>query len=421
MDRPIGCVFLNKPTNLLAGGVASLGGGQPFTFTNLETLAGAADKWVISMPEPTFLTEQCSRYPFLRHAGFLATPISFLAQELGAFEMSKSAQAVQRISEVLTRTVAMAGLACPEALDILDADSSCTLVQALRTAAAPPLRREPIPVELQEAMPSLIKAPGPMAAPTSQDMVIRIPANRLRLSQAVLGAAVPAGAWNEVDLEKFPTVNGALSWAIGNQQPVIAQVTINKTLPNVKASAPLMRHLTNGATRWMALPEIIALTRIVEMTPRRMFVASELVPVDATLKVPGPVFSPAAIASISAGLLAEAFMHAVCSSSAEGGRQGTGELANPQVHAVRAAWLTGVARASMMQEAKALAEANFAVVSIGHSHVVVGANRKQLRLLRKAIAASSLLSYPTGLRALEEKAPAKVEPMDVYAASEVAK
>jgi hypothetical protein len=58
-----------------------------------------------------------------------------------------------------------------------------------------------------------------------------------------------------------------------------------------------------------------------------------------------------------------------------------------------------------MQEALALAESNFSVMGFSNSHLLVGVSRRNLRVLRKAVSASSLLSYPTSLRQMEERLP----------------
>ena len=402
VTTPIGCAFLNHPNSLNSGGWASLNGGEPFRFTTLETLAARGELWVVSTPPSTFLTDDGSKYPFLRHSEFLSTPVNFIAQELGAGAHEAAPIAVQRVSEVLTRVVEMSASLSMDVRTLL-VNGQSSLASVLQAAVAPALRHEEMPQDLIDAMPALFKSPAPISASNAQDIAVRVPANRMRLSQVVMLSAVPAGSWTEVDLSEFPNPAGALSWAIGDQKPVICNVTLRGPLPRVKATAPLMRNLTTGATRWMALPEIIALSRLVDMTPKRIFIASEFVPAQASLRVPPPAFSPAAAASISAGLFAEAYMHAACSSAAQRLADCDEFTVQPQVYSVRASWLTAVARSYMMQEAMALAEANFSVIGFGNSHVWVSVPRRNLRLLRKAIAASSLLSYPTSLRLMEEK------------------
>jgi hypothetical protein len=402
-STPIGCAFLSNPDSLTSGGVASIAGGEPFTFTSMETLAARGAVWVVSCRDTLFLTDDGGNYPFLRHNRFLATPVNHLAQELGSGDQESAAAGVQRVSEVLTRVVAMAGLLDADVARLVGVATKATLVSVIQSVVAPALRHEDMPKELLEAMPSLFKAPAAISAPNSQDIAVRLPANRLRLAQAVLGSAVPAGTWTEVDLSTFPNPASALSWAIGNRQPAICNIVIRGSAPRAKATAPLLRNLTAGAIRWMALPEVIAMSRLVDMVPKRIFVASEYVPSQASLKVPPPAFSPSAPASISAGLLAEAYLHAACATSPMPLHDDVGDGPNSQLYSIRAAWLTAVARSYMLQEALALAEANISVMSFNTSHVMVGVSKHNLRMLRKTVAASQLLSYPTWMRTYEDR------------------
>lgn len=398
MDKAsIGCAFLTHGGSLTSGGWASLAGQEPFRFTELDTLKGRGPIWVVTSPEAAFLADFGESYPFLRHAGFLPTPITAIAQELATNDPAISAP---RVAEVLTRVTALAQSMCPRGTS-LALENHSSLTAALQEVVAPALRSEDLPDVLLDAMPSMFKAPQPLQAPSAQDIAVRIPANRLRLSAIVMASAVPAGAWRELNLADFPKPASALSWAIGDQQPVICNVTIRGLLPKIKATAPLLRNLTQGVTRWMALPEIIALSRLVEMTPKRIFLADQFVTAQASLRVPPPHFAAHAGASISAGLMAEAFMQAASSTAVP--RQLGSDAESGQVYSVRAAWLTATARSYMMQEALALAESNFSVIGFGSSHVLVTVNRRMLPQLRKCIAASSLLSYPTGLRGMEER------------------
>lgn len=419
----IGCAFLNQLGKLDSGGMASVDGGEAFQFTGLDTLRARGDLWIVSAPESQFLVDNGLGHPYLRHASFLPTPLTAIAEELGARSAVPSADVVQRVSEVLTRVVSMVDLMAPMSPSILETGAS-TLATHLQLAVAPALREDEIPSDLREAMPSLFKASPPIGASSVGDIAVRIPANRLRLHQIVMSSAVPGGKWVEVDMARYPSAAMALSYAIGNHLPVLCQVALKAAARSgsarpsddsqglavngapvgakSKLSTSLIRHMSGGAARWLALPEIIALSRIVDIAPKRIFQATELVPTEASLVIPAPVFSPAAGASISAGLFAEVYMQSV--SQAAGLAQGSAGLPTPQTYSVRAAWLSSVARSYMLQEAMALAEANFNVTSVGASHLVVSISRRALRNLRKYVAASSLLSYPTGLKQLEEQA-----------------
>lgn len=410
---PVGCAFLTRPNNLQSGGWASLAGGESFRFTTLDALQAAGPLWVVSTPETAFLTEGGASYPFLRHSDFLPTPSTAIAEEVSpnGNAQSNAPMSAQRVSEILTRVLSMADAIAPVSDVLISTKSAArTMTSAVQLLMAPILRSDPMPAELAGAMPSLFAASTPLGASSSSDIAVRIPANRILLAEMVLATGVPGYSWKEVALNEFPNV---LSWAIGDNKPVIAKVTIKGPLPKIKSNAPLMGHLTRGAVRWMALPEIVALSRIVEMRAEKVYVADEFVPPSASLKIPPPVFAPAGMASISAGLFAETYLHAACMPallSAEPNEEGA---APRQTHSVRAAWLAAASRALMVQEAMALSSAGFSVIRYGPTHVLVSVAKRNLRNLRKAIGASKLLSYPAGLRFQEERLNAPIESHEV--------
>lgn len=409
----IGCAFFNKPNSIQSGGWASLAGEEPFKFTTLDSLKVAGPLWVTSTPEKSFLTENGAAHPFLRHAGFLPTPITAIAEELVPYTRTQAslATAAQRVSEVLARVLSMTdGFAQVSGLILSSQPGARTLTSALQLLVAPTLRTDPTPPELIVAMPSLFAPPQPLGTANSSDCAVRIPANRLALTESVLASGVPGNTWAEVSTKEYPN---ALSWAVGDNKPVIAKVSIKGPLPKVRVNAPLMAHLTRGMVRWMCLPEIIALSRIVEMRAERVYVADEFVPTVASVKIPPPCFAPAAVASISAGLLAEVYMHAVCSPSTVVEENPVGNSPVTQTHPVRAAWLLAIARALMAQEAITLSSAGFSIVGYGSSHILVSVAPRNLRNLRKAIGASKLLSYPAGLRSREVKFTAPMESHEV--------
>jgi hypothetical protein len=159
-----------------------------------------------------------------------------------------------------------------------------------------------------------------------------------------------------------------------------------------------MRHLSQGQVRWMAMPEFIAMSRLVEMKAEFAYVAEETVPVTASMRVPAPLFSPAAVASVSAGIFAEAYMHAACM-PAFTFHGGLAAASDPSPsYSVRGAWVMSAARSLMAQEALALTDAGLPVVGYGPSHVSVALTPKNAKALRDALRTSRWLTYPAGLR-----------------------
>jgi len=409
----IGCAFLNRPNQLQSGGWASLAGRDPFKFTTLESLQCEGPLWVVSTPEKSFLTENGAAYPFLRHSGFLPTPSTSIAEEVSqnASAQENMGTSAQHVAEILTRVLEFADSIAPVSSLLLRSKSPArTMTSAIQMLMAPPLRSDPMPLELTGAMQSLFSPSSPLGSSNSNDIAIRIPANRILLAETVLSTGVPGYSWSAVPLVEYPNV---LSWAIGDNKPIIAKVSVKGPLPKIKSNAPLMGHLTRGAVRWMALPEIITLSKIVEMRAEIVFLSNELVPPSASLRIPPPAFAPAAMASISAGLFAEAYLHAASSPSLGGAKADDEDIQHHQPYSVRAAWLAAVTRSFMVQEALALSSAGFSVIGYGPTHVLVSVSMRNLRNLRKAIGASKLLSYPAGMRFHEERMNASIEGRDI--------
>jgi hypothetical protein len=409
----IGCALLTKRNDFASGGWASIGGQESFRFSTLEALRTYAPLWVLSTPEQVFATDASFHQDHLRHAGFLPTPVTAIAEEVAPPDLNNFSLAAQRVSEILGRVMTMADAMAPASNAVLAGGAGATLTAALQQLAAPMLRSDPMHPDLLAAMPSLFKAPMPPQAGAGNDIAVRLPASRVLLCDALLNMLVPGSEWTELPAKKLAD---ALSWAIGDEKQIIAKVSIRGPLPRVKTSAPMMRHLTRGAVRWMALPEIAALSGIVEMTAERVFLAEESVPVGASMKVPPPVFSPQAMASISAGLLAETYLHAACMPASVPKVDGNPSVPHP--YSARAAWLMSTARALMMQEALALSAAGYSVIGYGPTHVLVSIAKRNLKGLRKTLSNHPHLSYPAGLRFYEERSTAPRETHELAAEQE---
>lgn len=408
----IGCALLTRRNDFSSGGWASVAGQNAFRFSTLEALRTYAPLWVLSTPEQVFATDASFHQEHLRHAGFLPTPITAIAEEVAPPDPNNFSLAAQRVAEILARVMSMADVMAPASKAVLDGGAGATLTGALQRLAAPMLRPDPMHPDLLAAMPSLFKAPMPPQAGSGNDIAVRLPASRVMVCDALLNMLVPGSDWTELPSKKLAD---ALSWAIGDEKQIIAKVSIRGPLPRVKTSAPMMRQLTRGAVRWMALPEIAALSGLVEMTAERIFLAEESVPVSASMRIPPPVFSPQAMASTSAGLLAESFLHAACMPAAAAAADVDGVVGTRQPYSARAAWLMATARALMMQEALALSAAGYSVIGYGPTHVLVSIAKRNLKGLRKTLAGQPHLSYPAGLRAYEERSRPPRETHDLAA------
>lgn len=402
----VGCAWLLRPTSLSSGGWASIGGGDPFKFTDVEYLKSRGALWITQCPPNSFATESGRQYPWLRHSDYLTTPLHFVAEELATAESQfKSAQAV---SEILTRVVNLAIEVAPGIQRyLLDPQfSHCTLHELIQLVASPVGRSVDLPDELVAGLPYLFKGYPARDATPYNDILVRVPAARVALSERVLSSFVPGENWREIKQGEFPN---PLTWASKGRHSIIANVQIVKRIfsPKEKDVGPrgdlsVFGAMPKGTRRWMASPEIEVMSKLFELKAEKVFHCDEVIPTGATLKIPPPIFSPVARASFSAGLMAEVFMHAAGTgtpvyTAGDDGRQ------DHSSYSIRSAWVNSRARASMIEAAIELSQNRITVLGAGISHLHVATQKAKLRGLRFAVVKNPRLCYPTGVRAAEEK------------------
>lgn len=393
----VGCAWLAQQNSLEGAGWASVDGGEPFEFSSAMELVDHADLWVTSCPQNAFSQSGSANLPTLRHADFLPTPITAVAQELGLGNVP--ATTAQCLSEVLSRVVAMACEHSPGLAETLTGASPARnkLSDAIQVHASPSGKPIPVPADLMEAFRQMAKKATDLRAPPSSNIIVRVPVNRQEMADTVLKSTVPGETWREVGSDEFPNV---LTWATGNNKNIVALVNVGEPQPGIRVLAPLLRSYAKRGRHWMALPEIVALSRFFKLRSERTFVCEDVLQATGTMRVAPPEFSPAGYASVSVGLFAEAFMHAMTTPTAPISEQNAQSLSELSV---RAAWLGSVARSMMLQEAIWLSERNYAVVGYGASHVLVATKKSTLGGLRETLAKSKKLSYPTGVRETEER------------------
>lgn len=403
---PIGCAWLNKPSSLQSGGWASLAGGEVFKFSDITSLQGKGAIWVTQCAQKTFIAEGGHQYPYLRHSEFLPTPLNFLAEELAVVDSPMRAPVA--LSEVLTRTVNLAINWMPDLeRDLLDpALFKLTLHELLQLSIAPAGRSLDLPADLQSALHQLFPAVT-HKDPAYIDLFIRVPADRVALYENVMTLSIPGDTWAEIPKHEHPP--NPLTWAISGMIPIIAQVIVigprqrskDKDGSN-KTSGYAIGDLKKGSRRWMARPEIEALSKIYELKAERVFICHDLLPASAALKIAPPIFSPVARSSISAGLFAESFLHAASTPNPISAVRDDGSPAfNP--YSIRAIWLNSLARAEMFEAAMKLSESRVTILGVGTNHLFVGEKKARLRGLRYAITKNAGVSYPSGLKATEER------------------
>ncbi|ART57166.1 hypothetical protein CBP36_19860 (plasmid) [Acidovorax carolinensis] len=394
----IGCAFFLKRSDPSSGGWASMNGGESFRFNTLDSLKSRGGLWILSISQGDFAQSRECNHPSFRSADFLPTPITAIAEEICETNHKNYGPAVERASEIVSRVLTMANQMMPARNGVSVSSPTASLTNVIQRLSAPQLRNDPLPQELREAMPSLFKHAGGFKGGLQTDVLLRIPANRLKLAEAAFNMMVPASQWTETVIGKHPY---PLRLAMGETRPVIVRATMRGSLLRGKISVPLAQHFTPANIRWFAMPEFAELAKIIDMTVDRIYVAEDSVPVSASLKIAPPAFSPAASSSVSAGLFAECFLHAVSSTSAYSARSNSNRPMQP--YSIRAAWLSSFARSIMLREAFNLGNDGFTVVGYGSTHLFVSIQKRNIHQLLKSLSTSRYLSFPAGLVALAER------------------
>ncbi|MCZ8257601.1 MAG: hypothetical protein O9327_18295 [Polaromonas sp.] len=392
----------------MSKGVASIAGERAFEFASSLDLIKADAIWITNIQQSSFLAEGLDVDPrscHLRSASFFPTPITALAQEVGAggptARQADSGHFVPLLAEIANRVVGFSQEYASSVPNVRLPLESDNLAEALFHVVQP--AGMDINKMASQAVQSLLHPPVAMGAASAKDIVVRIPANRFQLMRSVLASSLPSGQWVEVDLKKFPTPKSALSWALGTQQLALVQATVKGPKAGSKTNGALVRNITQGALRWMTLHEVAVLSTMVDIEPRAILVAEQIVPLEAAVRVPGPALSAVATGSISAALFAEAILHA----------HAFGVSLPTPAHPIRptwrcraayGAWVTSLARARMTQAASSLSMFGIQVIGVNTSSILVACPRRQLADLRKVLREMPLLSYPVGLRLLEETA-----------------
>jgi len=332
--------------------------------------------------------------------------LGFIAEELAISDSPQ--RCALELSEVLTRVVQL-GIEAAPGIERFIHDphfSQCSFHEILQLVVSPTGRAVTLPAELEEGLPNLFKSYANRHTAPFYDILVRVPAARIFHADLVLGAYVPGDAWREVGLGEFPN---PLTWATSGGHSIIANVQIGrriftpkeKDFPQ-KGELAIFQGLPKGARRWMGLPEIEVMSKLYELKAEKVFHCEEIVPAGATMKIPPPIFSPVARASISAGLLAESFLHAAGSPAPVFSAGDNGKLESSS-YSIRAAWVNSRARANMIQAAVDLSHSRVSVLGAGMSHIHVATQKARLKSFRFGVAANTRLSYPTGVRATEEK------------------
>ena len=402
----LGIAFLADPSSSTSKGTACLAAGKSFDFSNVSDLRAHNALWITNLQHSTFVAEGLSqdpRFAHLRSAAYFPTPITALAQEMGASGVPGKRPTVLAVlpflAEIVKRVVqygdTLSSAVPDQSLDL----GAATFAEALYRVVQPAgmdINRLAAP-----AISSLLHPPIHMGAASARDVVFRVPANRYQLMRSVFASGLPAGHWTEVDLTRFPTAKSALSWAMATHQMALVQVVMKGIKSSAKEFGGLVRNISQGSLRWMTLHEVAVLSSLMDMEPKAILVSEHVIPLESAVRIPGFACSPVGAAAVSVAVFSEALLHAHAFGMAN---PSTPSTTRPvwRCRAAYAAWVTSLSRSRMTQAASSLARFGYSVIGVSTSSILVACHRRQLASLRKDITGIPLLSYPMGLRSMEE-------------------
>lgn len=386
--RSVGCAFLSRGSGLTGHGHACVDGGESFKFFSVDELHQRYPDtvWISSATPNRFISDQGLRKPWLRHGSYFQSSITSIADELG-LDPSDHGGAATAISAIIGRTAALAthhipSLDFPGPQGLTFADAICGSIYGRPKPAAETQ-------EVLEVLKSTFHPPlPPYGEASSNDLVIRIPVQRVAHMERVLSIAVPTGNWKEINLAG---IGDARDWMLSTLQPALALTWISK--PHAKLSRLIPKASARGIRVWLPFPEFAVLSGCAEVKIDRILVADEYVSCSSGFRVPPPVMSPIDHAAISSGLFAESYLGAICN-MAPRYAEGNGTPARYGQNTARSAWMLSAARAFVFTEAAKLMISDFNVISYGISDITLAVPKSELSRLRNYLANANDLLLP---------------------------
>ena len=201
---------------------------------------------------------------------------------------------------------------------------------------------------------------------SASTVAYRFRRSRLVHALDVLGSPVPAGKWEYLDGEKLPR-NGRQGLLSKYTRPVLVRASMTRIDPSY-ANVVLYGSSTHVERGYMSHTELLCLTHYGEMRVKGVYVASNYT----TLKPFLPIYDGAPVGpmSLSVGLLAEAYMHALMQRS-PGVTQGYPLSNEKRIVTPRAVWLSAMDRFYCLSAAIQFDTLGFSVKQFGHGQVTV--------------------------------------------------
>lgn len=376
----VGAAIFDQPTLGAGPGYACMQGGKAFRFTNMDDL----DKdivWITNFSSFVFGDDHISKRKNLRSADFFGVPVQAIADEIGIREI-KSEESAKLLSTIFYRII---NLVERYIGDIKNADSHLGVYSDLQDIIKMSIVgniKSPhrTPHEVTDGINHAFSFPiSPSGEMSNNDYLIRIPMQRIAHMNSVVNSPIPHGAWKPVDMSGL---EDPLAWAVKQERPCLAQISLLKPSPLISS---LVSKKTPRSTRvWIAHPEILAINHFMTVRVEKIYQSESYVSNASALRLPPPDFHSYDNISISAGIFAESYLHAACSSESKA-----------FTDKVRACWFASVARSYVLVEISRLIANKFNVVGYDLSNILISTPRSHVKRLMEYVNSNESLIFPS--------------------------
>lgn len=394
-----GCVlfdFVDQPDGrsapAMGPGWASVGGQKAQRIKSVDDLS-ASVKWLTNLDRQSFWKSGAVKYKKLRESSFLKTDLGQIMRETGIVTRRvTTAGACEQAAEIFARSMSLAST--HYGIDELREQEWIEEVRARLAPPDAPCARMEVDEALRRCFVDYVVS---SADRLEGGKLVTLRRPRLAHAKAVLGTAIPQGAWTFVGPEELPDPHARFDFLWESQRPALVQVALKGFGERCPPHAPPLLqmgevwgdHGHRKERTWMTLQEVKYFSRYAKMEIRSAFLAEGWSDFQGGKRL--LEMGELSEFSISLGLLAEAHWMSLAGRSRNPQARQKKNLVSP-----RAAWFRATDRFLCFSSALPLAAAGFAVTTYGGGTVSVSARPQDMAALAQ-VAAQAGLSVPAVL------------------------
>ncbi len=378
-------VVIPASEQLNGPGIASVAGDECFAYKDFDDLHRQSPSVsFILAKHSTPIDFDLESYSWLRRGDFFSTSMNDLANELGfnlnRLDSGEAETCVTTLSEIASRS---SHLIAPICAGLALKGSTKRITDALAAMIASKAADDmPVNSEVLQASASLRHGPFSFSSTSRiRDVNLRLRISRFEHLVSLLSKPVPDDAWVEVPKSEYHLD----TWFHENAPPVMVKVSIR---PYRCGSL----HLFGGKEQrksmqvsWVSSQEFKALMPYASLNVNRMLAATGKVSAGQAFGFDGIVENPFWRSSLSAGIVAESIVNALCSDYTS---------VSLDMLTVRANWICSVSRTICLNEAIPLTDLGVTIKGVGTTYVDVSLPKQKLSKLRSHLLGNSKLRMP---------------------------